>query len=113
MRDWTRRSKLHHKATGCDDNQAPHGGFSGAEYPQHGAVQGPWNPRSRICAIKPQQGEEHFNDALERFAVAFDGPRPVHVISLSPHENNTGTYELNRNRLSRAFPAIIYLTHAK
>ncbi len=25
-------------------------------------------------AVKPQQGEQDFNDALERFAVAFDGP---------------------------------------
>ena len=45
---------------------------------------------SRICAIKPQQGEKDFNDPLERFAVAFDGQVPVHVVSY-PHKNKTGT----------------------
>ena len=34
----TRRSKLHHKAARCPDDQAPHGGFGRAEHPQHGAV---------------------------------------------------------------------------
>jgi hypothetical protein len=36
----TRRSKLHHKAAGRDDNEAPHGGFGGPQHTQHGAVEG-------------------------------------------------------------------------
>ena len=52
----------------------------------HSAVLGAWNPRSRICSIKPQQGEKHFNDAFQRLAVAFDCQIPVHM---SPIDQRT------------------------
>jgi hypothetical protein len=79
----TRRCWLHHKAARRDDDKAAHGGFGGPEHTQHGAVEGMRNPRRRSCAIKPQHGEKCRNYALERFAVAFDGPGPVHSVSLS------------------------------
>ena len=96
--DWslwhgTRRHELYHKAARRDDDKAPHGGFSGPEHTQHGAVEGLRNPRHHSFACKPQHGEEHFNYALERFAVAFDGPGPVHGVSLSIIQNKTGTFE--------------------
>jgi len=78
-----RRRELHHKATRRNDNEAPHGGFGGPQHAQHGAVEGLGNSRHRGFACKPQHGEKGFNDALERFAVAFDGPGPVHGGSLS------------------------------
>ena len=88
----TRGSQLHHDIPGRDDNQAPDGGFGRPQHTQHGAVQGPWNPRSRICAIKPQQGEQDFNDALERLAVAFDGQVPVHVVPILRKEQNRNIF---------------------
>ena len=39
-RNRRRGRKLHHKAAGCDDDQAAHGGFGRPEDTQHGAVQG-------------------------------------------------------------------------
>ena len=88
--DWprrhgTRRRKLHHKAPRRDDDKAPHGGFGGPKHTQHGAVDGLRNPRHQGIACKPQHGEKGFNDALERFAVAFDGPVPVHGVSYPAH----------------------------
>ena len=76
-----------------------------------------WNPRNRICAIKPQQGEQGRNDAVERFPVKFDGPGPaevrlpVHRVFLSCIKNKSGTYELNRNRLSRGKFSYIPFAH--
>ena len=65
---------------------------AGLQHPQHGAVEGVRNPRHRHRAIKPQQGEQGCNDALERFAVAFDGPPsqvlPVHVVPILHKEQN-------------------------
>ena len=73
--------KLHHKAAGRDDNEAPHGGFGGPQHAQHGAVEGLRNPRNRGFACKPQHGEKVRNDTFERFTVAFDGQGPVHGVS--------------------------------
>ncbi len=54
---------------------------AGTEHPQHGAVDRTRKPchRGRTCQL--QHGEKVRNDALERFAVAFDGQVPVQVIS--------------------------------
>ncbi len=41
-------------------------------------------------ARKPQHGEKRCNYPLERFAVAFDGPVPVHGASYL-QKNKTGT----------------------
>ena len=48
-----RRRQLHHKTPRRDDNQAPHGGFGGPQNPQHGAVEGLRNPRSRGVPSSP------------------------------------------------------------
>jgi hypothetical protein len=96
--DWPRRhrhrtrgSELHHKAARRDDDKAPHGGFGGPEHTQHGAVEGRRNPRHRGSACKPQHGEKGFDYPLQRFAVAFDAPGPVHGDFLSSIKNKTGT----------------------
>ena len=78
----TRRSKLHHKAAGGNDYQAPHGGFGRAEHPQHGAVDRTRKPYHRGRACQLQHGEKVRNDAVERFAVAFNkleiaAPKPA------------------------------------
>ena len=52
-----RRCHLHHETPGCDDNEAPHGGFGGPQHPQHGAVEAVRNPPHCLGSIKPQQGE--------------------------------------------------------
>ena len=77
----TRRRKLHHKAARRNDDKAPHGGFGGPEDAQRGAVKGAREPSHRGSARKPQHGEQGFNDAPERFTVAFDGPGPVQCVS--------------------------------
>ena len=96
--DWprrhgARRSKFHYKAARRDDDKAPHGGFGGPEQAQHGSVEGLRNPRHRGGARKPQHGEKDRNYPNERFAVAFDGPGPVHGVSLSNIKNKQGTFE--------------------
>ena len=84
---WPRRQGtgscwLHHKAPCCNDNEAPQGGFGRPQHPQHGAMDGTWNPRNRPVTFKPQQDEKVFNYPLERFAVAFDGQVPVHIVPI-------------------------------
>ncbi len=49
----TRRRHLHHKAPRRDDDKAAHGGFGGAEHPQHGAVEGLGNPETAASPSNP------------------------------------------------------------
>ena len=78
----TRRNNLHHKATRRDDDEPAHSGFGGPQHPQHGPAEGRRNPPHRGVTHKPQQDEKHFNNPVKRFAIAFDGPGPVHDVSL-------------------------------
>ena len=83
--------KLHHKAAGCDDDKAAHGGFGRPEDAQHGPVQGLRNPPHHSLALKPQHGEKGSDYPFERFTVAFDGQGPVQSCFLIRHK------EHNRN----------------
>ena len=98
----TRRRQLHHQPPRRDDDEAAHGGFGGPEHEQHGAVEGLGNPRHRRSPSSPSMANRAATILL---SASLWRLRARHSPFSSPScflplKNITGTYELNRNRLS-------------
>ena len=85
----TRRCKLHHKATGRDDEQAPHGGFSGPQHTQHGAVEGLRNPRQRI--YRPASPSMAKRAATMPLSASLLRSMALAQSTVFPYQNKTGT----------------------